>query len=44
MIQMHLKHHLPTLRKTITPKAHSYLPIEVEIIVNALGEPYGKTY
>jgi hypothetical protein len=26
------------------PKAHSYLPIEVEIIINALGEPYGKTY
>ena len=26
------------------PKAHNYLPIEVEIIINALGEPYGKTY
>lgn len=26
------------------PRAHTYLPIEVELIVKALGEPYGKTY
>lgn len=26
------------------PKAHSYLPNEVELIVRALGEPYGIEY
>lgn len=26
------------------PKAHSYLPNEVEIIIKALGEPYGMKY
>ncbi len=26
------------------PKAHSYLPNEVELIVKALGEPYGNKF
>lgn len=26
------------------PSANSYMPSEVELIVNALGQPYGKKY
>lgn len=27
-----------------SPQAHSYMPNEVELIIKALGEPYGKKY
>lgn len=26
------------------PRAHTYMPNEVELLVKALGEPYGKRY
>lgn len=26
------------------PQAHTFMPNEVELIVEALGQPYGKTY
>lgn len=33
------------LRKLgFAPNAHSYMPSEVELIVKALGQPYGKKY
>ena len=40
---------MPGLRKKLRklgspPRAHAYMPNEVELLVKALGEPYGKTY
>ena len=26
------------------PSAHTYMPNEVELIIHALGQPYGKIY
>jgi len=39
----------PGLRKKLrklgsSPNVHSYMPNEVELIVKALGQPYGKKY
>ena len=39
MIQMHLKHHLPTLRKTITPKVP--IPAIIRLMLSRLPEPWG---
>lgn len=41
--------HKPGLRGKLRelgfpPGAHTFMPIEVELIVNDLGEPYGKKY
>jgi len=47
-LNFYIDHHRGLRRKLrklgFPPNGHSYMPSEVELIVKALGQPYGKTY